>query len=61
MDFAQCISNCGLTELNFIGSNYTWWNGRINEECVFKRLDRVLANAELREIFPNSEVHHLFP
>ncbi|KAH0636013.1 hypothetical protein KY285_035714 [Solanum tuberosum] len=28
-DFVQCINNCALSELKFIGSRYTWCNGRI--------------------------------
>lgn len=34
-DFAQCISLCALTDLKFCGNNYTWWNGRIEEESIF--------------------------
>ncbi|KAG5586609.1 hypothetical protein H5410_047043 [Solanum commersonii] len=44
--FAHCISNCALTEVKFSGSKYTWWNGRIEEACIFKRLDRILVNAK---------------
>ncbi|KAK4706969.1 hypothetical protein R3W88_033479 [Solanum pinnatisectum] len=36
VDFVQCINNCALTEIQFSGSVYTWWNGRIEEECIFK-------------------------
>lgn len=43
-DFAQCISNCALTELPFSGSLYNWWNGRTGDDSIFKRLDRVLGN-----------------
>lgn len=42
IDFAIYISSCALNKLKFTGSSYTWWNGRIEEDCVFKRLDRVL-------------------
>lgn len=55
VDFAQCINNCALTE-NFTGSNFTWWNGRINEGCILKRLDRILVNFDFLEIFPCTEV-----
>ncbi|XP_015078425.1 uncharacterized protein LOC107022284 [Solanum pennellii] len=58
-DFAQCISSCNLSEIKFAGSLYTWWNGRIERESVFKRLDRVLGNQEFMHAFPSSEVHHL--
>ncbi|XP_075111413.1 uncharacterized protein LOC142181784 [Nicotiana tabacum] len=28
------------------GSPFTWWNGRPNAACVFKRLDRILVNTK---------------
>ncbi|KAH0635528.1 hypothetical protein KY289_035443 [Solanum tuberosum] len=59
IDFAQCINNCGLVELKYSGSNFTWWNGRIEEHCIFKRLDRVMGNQTFINLFPSSEVHHL--
>ncbi|KAG5591653.1 hypothetical protein H5410_042167 [Solanum commersonii] len=40
-NFIQCVNSCALTELRYMGSTYTWWNGRIKEDCIFKRLDRV--------------------
>ncbi|XP_075083474.1 uncharacterized protein LOC142167215 [Nicotiana tabacum] len=32
----------------FNGSIYTWWNGRTDEDCILKRLDRVFANMEFQ-------------
>jgi len=43
-DFVQCISSCALNEIQFSGSCYTWWNGRIEQDCIFKRLDKVFGN-----------------
>lgn len=59
MDFAQCANNCALTEIKFSGSKLIWWNGRIEEKCIFKRLDRVFGNLEFMQQFPNSEIQHL--
>jgi len=59
MDFSLFISNCALSKVRFVGSKYTWWNGRIEEKCIFKRLDRILVNQIFLELFPSSEVHHL--
>ncbi|KAK6803136.1 hypothetical protein RDI58_000920 [Solanum bulbocastanum] len=56
MDFAQFISSCALTKLKFTGSKFTWWNGRIKEDCIFKQFDRVLGNIEFITV---SEVQHL--
>lgn len=58
-DFNQCINICQLTDLGFKDSMYTWWNGRSDEHCIFKRLDRYLANQELQNIDPNIKVEHL--
>ncbi|WMV47208.1 hypothetical protein MTR67_040593, partial [Solanum verrucosum] len=59
IDFSQCISSCALNELNFTGSSYTWWNRRIEVECIFKRLYKVFGNDEFMNLLPSSEVHHL--
>lgn len=44
IDFATCISSYVLIDVRFTGSKYTWWNGRINDACIFERLDRILVN-----------------
>ncbi|KAH0698683.1 hypothetical protein KY284_012898 [Solanum tuberosum] len=59
IDFIRCINTCALNELKFIGSCYTWWNGRIEEDCNFKRLDRVFGNNKFMNTLQGSEVHHL--
>ncbi|XP_049364733.1 uncharacterized protein LOC125829561 [Solanum verrucosum] len=38
-DFAFCVNSCGLFDINFSSSPFTWWNGRVDEECIFKRAD----------------------
>lgn len=54
----KCINICALMDVKFSGSKYTWWNGRINDECTFERLDRVLVNAKFYGIFPSIELQH---
>ncbi|XP_070057887.1 uncharacterized protein [Nicotiana tomentosiformis] len=58
-DFRHCINTCNLVDLGFKGSIFTWWNGRAEEDCIFKRLDRCLTNVEFQQIFPGIEVSHL--
>ncbi|XP_060200312.1 uncharacterized protein LOC132628554 [Lycium barbarum] len=58
-DFRHCINSCQLADLGFTGSMFTWWNGRSDEACIFKRLDRCLGNQALQNIYPNLEVDHL--
>ncbi|XP_019263812.1 PREDICTED: uncharacterized protein LOC109241529 [Nicotiana attenuata] len=58
-DFRHCINTCNLSDLGFKGSIFTWWNGRAEEDCIFKRLDRCVANAEFQQTFLGIEVQHL--
>lgn len=50
IDFINCINQSGLLELKFTGSNYTQWNGQIGNECIIKRLDRILMNQQFMDI-----------
>ncbi|XP_075108842.1 uncharacterized protein LOC142180692 [Nicotiana tabacum] len=58
-DFRHCVNTCNLFDLGFKGNIFTWWNGRVEEDCIFKRLDRCLANVEFQQTFPGIEVQHL--
>lgn len=41
-DFAFCNNSCD--GLKFQGIPFTWWNGWVDEDCNFKRLERVVVN-----------------
>ncbi|XP_060210556.1 uncharacterized protein LOC132637493 [Lycium barbarum] len=58
-DFNHCLSNCSLQNLGYIGSIYTWWNGRVEEACIFKRLDKMVCNDKLLDVMPTMKVTHL--
>lgn len=58
-DFMHCVNICQLVDMEFTGSIYTWWNGRSDDACIFKRLDRCLGNQSLMNMFPNIEVEDL--
>ncbi|XP_019242042.1 PREDICTED: uncharacterized protein LOC109222093, partial [Nicotiana attenuata] len=58
-DFRHCINTCNLSDLGFKGSIFTWWNGRSEDDCIFKRLDRCFGNIELQQTFPGLEVTHM--
>ncbi|XP_059302336.1 uncharacterized protein LOC132054310 [Lycium ferocissimum] len=58
-DFNHCLSSCGLQDLGYVGSTYTWWNGRAEEACIFKRLDRMVCNDKLLDVMPTMKVTHL--
>lgn len=53
-DFRHCINTCNLSDLGFKGSIFTWWNGRAEEDCILKRLDRCMANVEFQQTFPGN-------
>ncbi|XP_070034325.1 uncharacterized protein [Nicotiana tomentosiformis] len=44
---------------SYKGSPFTWWNGRSNAECIFKRLDRIFVNFPFQNMLPTIEVEHL--
>ncbi|XP_019248638.1 PREDICTED: uncharacterized protein LOC109227900 [Nicotiana attenuata] len=54
-DFAQCVDACALYDLSFKGMLCTWWNGRSDIDCIFKRLDRYFANQQFLDLFPALE------
>ncbi|XP_075085049.1 uncharacterized protein LOC142168286 [Nicotiana tabacum] len=58
-DFAFCVNSCGLFEQGYKGSPFTWWNGRSNAECIFKRLDRIFVNLPFQNMLATIEVEHL--
>ncbi|KAF3634576.1 putative LRR receptor-like serine/threonine-protein kinase [Capsicum annuum] len=58
-DFNQCINLCNLDDPQFKGNKYIWWNGIIDEACIFKRLDGVLYNNRLQRLFQTLDVEHL--
>ncbi|XP_060190654.1 uncharacterized protein LOC132619919 [Lycium barbarum] len=37
------------------GSLFTWWNEREGSDCIFKRLDRMIANSKLQDWFAHME------
>ena len=45
--------------MGFHGNIFTWDNGRLGEDLVLERLDRVCANMEWRDMFPHDKVSHL--
>ncbi|XP_075103611.1 uncharacterized protein LOC142178181 [Nicotiana tabacum] len=58
-DFDFCVNSCELFDTSYKGSPFTWWNGRPNAECIFKRLDKIIVNSPFQSLFPTTEVKHL--
>ena len=57
--FRAVLEDCGLSDLGFLGSKYTWTNGQQGENFMQERLDRVVANWAWCALFKNREVHVL--
>ncbi|XP_060170581.1 uncharacterized protein LOC132601517 [Lycium barbarum] len=66
LDFSTCIQSYGLIDVGFTRSKFTWWNGRTEEDCIFKRLDRILVNHNAHHIVKSFKLlnfwtkHHTF-
>jgi hypothetical protein len=54
--FRNVLEDCGLSDLGFLGSKFTWSNGHHDDTFMKERLDRVVANQAWCGIFQNREV-----
>lgn len=52
-EFRDCLVEAELSDLNFRGNEYTWWNKNALRP-VANKLDRVLANDRWQCAFPNA-------
>lgn len=57
--FSDFISNNGLLDLGFLGSPFTWCNGRSGLACRWARLNCFLANTEWILLFKNASIVRL--
>ncbi|CAM8999721.1 unnamed protein product [Rhodiola kirilowii] len=59
-NFRRCLEDCELIDLGYTGNKFTYSNKRKENFEVKARLDRVVANSEWRNKFPNAIVKHGF-
>ncbi|XP_016485954.1 uncharacterized protein LOC107806332 [Nicotiana tabacum] len=59
LEFSNCMDNCGMMDLGFVGPKYTWCNNWDPRRRIWKRLDRVFINDDWSRIFQNNIVNHL--
>ena len=57
--FINCIAECGLEDLKFSGSYYTWNNKQQGDDRVYSKIDRAMVNQHWENYFVNSEVNFL--
>lgn len=43
-DFEFCLNFCEPFDINYKESPFFCWNGKVVDDCIFKRIDRVLMN-----------------
>ncbi|KAL0288915.1 UNVERIFIED_CONTAM: hypothetical protein Sangu_2637700 [Sesamum angustifolium] len=58
-EFRNCILETGLIHLPFTGSPFTWHNCSEGPRSLWKRLDRMLVNAEWLNKWPESYISAL--
>jgi hypothetical protein len=57
--FRDCLNDCGLVDLGFIGPKYTWSNRQEGDDLVKVRLDRAVANVAFRDLFEDCQVENV--
>ena len=57
--FSNFVNTTSPIDLGFSGSLYTWDNGCPGVNRIQERLDRVLTNPTLLQLYPHTQVTHL--
>ena len=58
-NFREALEDCGLKDLGFVGSCFTWTNKRSHPNFIRERLDRCVGHLDWRNLFPYFTVMHL--
>lgn len=53
------LLSCDLLDINLKRSPFTWWNGKMDSDCIFKRLDKILINQDCIGMAGHLEVENL--
>lgn len=53
-NFSNCCQSIGLQDVKWVGSNWTWTNGRKGKARIKERLDRFVANKAWMNLFPRA-------
>ncbi|XP_062089719.1 uncharacterized protein LOC133796261 [Humulus lupulus] len=54
--FKECVESCGVEDIKYTGSFYTWNNKQDQSNRICSKIDRVMANQDWIEKFPTTEV-----
>lgn len=58
-DFSFFLNSDELFDFNFKGNPFIWWNDRVDDQCIFKKLEKMVGNQEFLNCFGISKVEHL--
>lgn len=57
--FRECLEDCNLIDLGYIGPKFTWNNRQEGNNNVRVRLDRAVANGDFIQMFDEYQVENL--
>jgi hypothetical protein len=57
--FRDCLDECGLVDLGYMGPKYTWNNKQLCDDLIRVRLDRAVANGDFMELFTDCKVENV--
>lgn len=57
--FRDCLDDCGLIDLGFLGPKFTWTNKQDADSNVKVRLDRAVTNGEFSRLFEDYHVENI--
>ena len=59
LKFREALDECGLFDLGFVGSKFTWYKTYPDGGIVWERLDRAVCTMEWFNLFPATKVKTL--
>ena len=58
-NFRHCVNSCGLNDIDYVGSWFTWSMYRQDLGWIQERIDRGFATMEWLNQFPGARIYHL--
>ncbi|XP_060969654.1 uncharacterized protein LOC133036901 [Cannabis sativa] len=58
-DFIQCVQQCQLEDVKATGCYFTWSNKQQGKDRIVSKIDRISANQEWLDKYPNAEAMYL--
>ena len=57
--FREALDFCGLRDLGYVGSPFTWCNNQLKGVITWIKLDKGVATPSWTTMFPYVRVHHI--